>query len=645
MSLLPLVRIWILVSALATAAGWILSALGALNRTGYALAAGVGLGSLIVFRREWIRGARIPAWPSLVRRFSRPWPLAFAGLAALACLGGALYAPSNYDALAYRLPRVLHWLAQGHWYWIHTADYRMNDRTCGFEWLMAPLLLFTRSDRALFLINFLPFLLMPGLVFSVFTRLGVNRRVAWQWMWLLPTGYCFLLQAGSLGNDAYAAPYVLAAVDFALRASGSKRVPDAWFSVLAAALMTGAKAGNLPLLLPWLAAFFPVAARLLSRPASSVAIVLLALLVSFLPTAVLNQWHCGDWTGLSLETAEMVTPNPFVAIVGNAAMFVISNFVPTFFPFAQWWNHSALTFLPAQLVALARLNFETNFYTVGEIPTEEWAGLGFGISCLLAALALATRLGRGRPNAAAPPLSLRARAVLASPYLSLIFFFSKSGMMAVARLVTPYYPLLVPILLKNPAAAAVMRRRWWRLVVGTALLLALLVLVLSPARPLWPARQIFSSPELHWNHRLLNRIKDVYLVYADRPDPLGRLRDSLPDDCTVLGFVGVCNDIEMSFWRPFGQKRRVIEILPTDTAGWVRNQGIEFGVVSGMFLQQNKLDIETWLKRYDAVLIQSITATITVGVGPKNYYLVRFEEPAANRSDRGHGSEAPAAVP
>src|SRR5882762_8793290 len=35
MSLLPLVRIWIWVSVLASAAGWILSALGQLNRGGY----------------------------------------------------------------------------------------------------------------------------------------------------------------------------------------------------------------------------------------------------------------------------------------------------------------------------------------------------------------------------------------------------------------------------------------------------------------------------------------------------------------------------------------------------------------------------------------------------------------------------------
>ncbi len=126
----------------------------------------------------------------------------------------------------------------------------MNDRACGIEWLSAPLLLFTKSDRALFLLNFIPFLLLPGLVFSIFTRLGVRARVAWQWMWLLPTGYDFLLQAGSIANDTFPAVYALAAVDFAARAWQSRRAADLWHSILAAALLTGAKASNLPLLLP-----------------------------------------------------------------------------------------------------------------------------------------------------------------------------------------------------------------------------------------------------------------------------------------------------------------------------------------------------------------------------------------------------------
>ena len=213
----PLVRLWLLVSAFATAAGWILSALGQLNRTGYAISFAAFAAFVFFFRQElgFNSGNRTSRWKKFRRRFRRPLPLCFAALALVIFIGGAWYAPTQYTALNYRLERVLQWLAHGQWWWIHSPHSAVNTRSCGIEWLTAPLLLFTQSDRALFLLNFIPFLLLPGLIFSVFIRLGVRGRVAWQWMWLLPTGYTFIIQAGSAANDTFPTIYVLAAVHFA----------------------------------------------------------------------------------------------------------------------------------------------------------------------------------------------------------------------------------------------------------------------------------------------------------------------------------------------------------------------------------------------------------------------------------------------
>ena len=199
----------------------------------------------------------------------------------------------------------MHWLAEGHWHWIHTPNYRMNDRCCGFEWLTAPVLLFTGSDRGLFLINFISFLLLPGLIFSVFTRLGVRPRVAWHWMWLLPTGYNFLLQAGSLGNDTFPTVYALAAVDFGLRAWESRRPSDLWLFTAVGGVADRGQ-GEQPAVAAALGdcGFARCCRWLLRRPVMTVlALVLLAATVSFLPTAVLNLRYCGDWSGLALEHA------------------------------------------------------------------------------------------------------------------------------------------------------------------------------------------------------------------------------------------------------------------------------------------------------------------------------------------------------
>jgi len=622
MSFLPLVRAWIILAALASAAGWVLSALGQLNGLGYAVFAGLTMLAGYLSRRELMYGCGRFTSSRLRKRFSRWPPLAFAGLAALVLLGGVLYPPSNYDGLTYRLPRILHWLAEGRWHWIHTANYRMNDRSCGFEWLMTPLWLVTHSDRALFLLNFLPFLLLPGLTFSVFTRLGVNRRVAWQWMWLLPTGYNFLLQAGSLGNDAFAAVFILAGMDFALRAKTSGRAADAWFSLLAMALLTGAKPGNLPLLLPWLMVFWPVITSLFRKPLMSLGVAGVALLVSFLPTAILNSRYCGDWTGLTLENHGIAAQNPLAGIAGNSMMFLLANFVPTLFPWAGSWNQSALSMFPSRVAELLQANFEQNFHRLGEIPTEEWSGLGFGVSCLLAATILMARCRRsnGQSTAHAAPGTL----VLVAPYVSLFYFFAKSGMMTVGRLVSAYYPLLLPLWLRGQGPANVVRQRWWRWATALVLLLAFIAVVLTPARPLWPAQTVCAAvSKANSGSALAKRIQDVYLVYATRSDPLAKAREALPDTCTVVGFAAGDNDPEISLWRPYGH-RRVESILPDDTLSQIRARHIEYAVVGEVFLFMHQQTIQTWLAAHNATLLTSFTTTLAVSDGPRLWYVVRI---------------------
>src|ERR1041384_6003349 len=122
-----------------------------LNPMGYSMTLLIGAVPLVVFCKSAIRAGRTrPRVGNPVRRFRRIVPLTFLVLGALAFLGGALYPPTNYDALAYRTPRVLHWLAAQHWHWIHTELNRLNTRACGFEWITAPMLSLLRTDRLFF---------------------------------------------------------------------------------------------------------------------------------------------------------------------------------------------------------------------------------------------------------------------------------------------------------------------------------------------------------------------------------------------------------------------------------------------------------------------------------------------------------------
>ena len=648
MDFLRPVKYWIGLSLLTSLAGWSLSALGQLNRAGYLVFFGLAVVAVLLFRKSRVQKnpARGSGWKKILRRFRRPLPAAFAALTLLILLGGVLYPPTNHTAFTYRLPRLLNWLEHGGWFWIHTPDWRLNDRACGIEWLATPLVLFTHSDRGLFLLNFLPFVLLPGLLFTVCVRLGVRARAAWHWMWLLPTGYSFLLQAGSAGNDTFPTVFALAAVAFGLRAWQSRQVSDLWFSVLAAALLTGAKATNIPLLLPWAVVIFPLVPLLWRRWVVSTLVISVAAVVSFLPTAVLNFRNCGDWSGSILEPAGQTMHRPLVGIVGNAFQISLDNFAPPLFPLAGWWNQNAPHLLPHKLVAIVENNFDTGYFWLGELPTEDWAGIGFGISALLAVSLLAARRGEVQHLVGAEVTRLKSnesqrlltssptnfcvprlvcRLVLLAPWIALLAYCVKSGMVTAARLISPYYFLLLPSLILGAGHAQIVRRRWWQLASWLVMLVAFVVLILTPPRPLWPAQTILSAAlRSHPGQPLLTRALKVYSVYAIRSDPLAPLLPLLPPDFKVIGFLGTPDDIDISLRRPYGT-RRVEHILLADSSEFIRSKGIDYAVVSGLNLDEKKTTLSAWLAQSGAELIATTNLTLKVTDGPQAWHVVRFK--------------------
>jgi hypothetical protein len=627
MSFLPLVRLWLWISVFASVAGWILSALGQLNRPGYAAFFVAFAVLVLVCRKELglVSGNKSSRWKKFLRRFRRPLPMCFAVLALLVFLGGVLYPPTHYAALTYHIPRVLHWLAEGRWHWIYTPVSRMNYSGCAFEWLSAPLLLFSGSDRVLFLLNFFPFLLLPGLMFSVCFRLGIRARLAWQWMWLLPTGYSFLLQAGSAGNDAFSAVYALAAIDFGCRAWESRRPRDLWFSLLAAALLIGTKPTSLPLLLPWLILIFALLPLLRHKALSTLLVLVMATVVSFFPIALMNKIHCGDWLGTSVEVSHLQMQKPLIGILGNGFQLLLANFVPPFFPQADWWNQHGLLILPHSWI----VNFQDGFFQLGELPTEDWAGVGFGISLLASVLALVSFFSGGFCRVTVPaglsvPPKL-CRWALVTPWIALLAYCAKAGMATPARLIAPYYPLLLLLLLAGAGQSQIVRRGWWRAMVGGALLLALMVLILSPDRPLWPAKTILSEAlARHPDQRLLARALKVYTVYSERSDPLAGVRALLPTDIKVVGFIGTADDCDISLWRPFGE-RRVEHFFLTDPPEQIR-QHVRYVVVGGFNLKEHNTTLDAWLQSSSAELVATTNATLKVGEGLQPWYIVRFKQ-------------------
>jgi hypothetical protein len=620
--------VWICLCAFCSCVGWVLSAFHQLNATGYTVTFVAGLAAVWVLRKRICEGnSRGRSLRKQRQRFRRLFPLAFLILAVMAIWGGAVYAPSNYDGLAYRTPRVLHWLAEGRWHWIHTEFTRLNTRATGFEWLCAPVIALTKTDRPLFLINAISLLLMPGLVFSLFTRLGVRGRVAWHWMWLAPTGYCYLLQAGSIGNDLFCSVLALAAMDCALRAQAAQRMGDVWLAILAAGVMTGSKLTMVVLLLPWLAALAPALKVLRRNAAATVGVLLVTALASFLPSAALNAKHCGDWSGLVAEGADFPKATMALRLANNSVLLTIQNLAPPVFPFSTAWNRAMERLRPAAWRARLEESFEPvgARWHLGEMQSEEAAGLGFGVTALLLVSligSLAMWSGTsGMANGAAPG-TFYTRAVMACAWISLLTLMAKSSLSGVGRLAAPYYILCIPALLMCRGQVRLVRTRWWRGVALVVFGVAGLLVVLSPARPLWPANKVLANVAAR-GQPLLARARVVYGVQGQRADAFGPARKLLPPDLKVLGLI-TSDDPETSLWRPFG-RRRIEHVTPRDTAEDLRRRGIRYVLLSSeRFEPVFRRSLEQWLAEMHAARAGQVTLQLRATIDPSDWLLVRL---------------------
>jgi hypothetical protein len=638
-----LVRLWISISALLVGAGWILSALHQLNRAGYAVVfALAGIAAVCWQRKAKWRPRNNPAqhFQKISRRFKRPVPLLFLLLALLALLSGALFPDLNYDTDAYRLPRVFHWLSAGQWHWIHTSDPRMNIAGCGFEWLCAPLILFTHTDRFLFLINWISYLMLPGLIFSVFTRLQVRPRVAWWWMWFLAAGWCFALQAGSVDNDSLAAVYILAAVNLALLAREKNSAADLWLSLLAAALATGVKQTNLPLALLWMIAAWPSLRLFWLRPIGSFFVAAFALLVSILPTSILNYEHYGTWLPVDvpgLPSAGKFNLNPFWGVIGNMFCIPLQNLLPPFHellpPYFRYstslWNeqmrHFLFTPFGSHFSSFENFGYLSADYYRG--ICEGNAGIGLGVCILIFATVLEIRRQRMAGFTGEIIRHDRILFLLRTvPWVLLLLFMAKVGTFSNARQLAPYYIFLFPFFLVKPNHARVVRQHRWQRLGLKIMVFTAIVVAGAGNRPLLPLPTVWKM--LHAKLPNNELIADQYARYANSDYQAAKARKifldkSLPPDETIVGYHPVICDVdEPGLWLPYG-RRRVECVSPGDSPERLRSLGIHYVVVH---LYPSEGSITNWMQKYQAAFAGQYTFPnpSTMIFSPPELYLFRL---------------------
>jgi hypothetical protein len=195
-----------------------------------------------------------------------------------------------------------------------------------------------------------------------------------------------------------------------------------------------------------------------------------------------------------------------------------------------------------------------------------------------------------------------------------------------ARLLSPYYLLLLPPVLRGPVNGRWVRQGWWRASAQVAIGSTILVLALTPARPLWPAQTILAKLQSRWPDNVqLARAREVYTVYRERNDLLHELRECLPADATRIGVVADDNDSDYALWRPFGV--RTVRYLvgaqrweqETQSFTWIVGKVSLLNPRYGGSLEQ--------LRRSSAgQIIQAKLITSKVSRGPEEWFVMRLPE-------------------
>jgi hypothetical protein len=620
---------WIIFGAACNVAGWSLSSIHQLNACGLLIAI-----PLFWFLMARLMGLGLPQLPSNQipirwrKRFSSPFPAIFLLLAVLSLIGGFLYAPNNFDALIYRMPRVCHWLMAEQWEWIKTTKNNLNTRSAGIEWWTAPMIAILRTDRLIFLINWVSFLFLPGLFFSLFRHMGVTNKVSRVWMWILPTGYCFVLQAASVGNDMLTAFFAVAAFDFGFRWRRGGGYSCFTLALVSCAMMTAIKPVTLPLLLPFAVLFFGMWKPALAKPLRTVVLTILFAFASFLPTAIINIRQCGDWTGAAAEYEKLGQVEPLVGIITNSINTFIQNLVPPVFPLAPIWNRTFPTFFSTAYIEANNRSFEpggANF-AVSDFQGEETAGIGIGVTLLLFTSLLMGLFWRNNRNTSDHHPTGR-QIQWGFTFLlftfALLAYFSRAGMSTVARHIAPFYPFFFALCLCGKSQTAVISTRKWRWAATFVMCFSLLMVIIVPGRPLWPAHTLLSRVNQNSN-KLLQRASSGYRVYSGRSDGLGPLRDLLPTDAKEIGYLSHGSDAELPLWKPYMQ-RRVHRVLPTETAASLKQQSIHYLVLNTCgFEVARGIKPENWVENDGGIVKNRITLQLLARLPPEEWWVVEI---------------------
>jgi hypothetical protein len=190
--------------------------------------------------------------------------------------------------------------------------------------------------------------------------------------------------------------------------------------------------------------------------------------------------------------------------------------------------------------------------------------------------------------------------------VSLLALMMKSNVMATPRLMSAFYLLLIPSVLLNSSQSVLVRKSWWRICGLLVFFVAGSLVVLTPSRPLWPAKWVFSSLLLKCpDNPVIQRASRVYSVYAERNEAFAPILRLLPPETRTIGLVAT-DEPEATLWRPYGS-RRIVHVVPGTLPEDLKRMGVSYVVLNReVFDQCFNRPLENWLREFSGTTVANV---------------------------------------
>lgn len=109
-------------------------------------------------------------------------------------------------------------------------------------------------------------------------------------------------------------------------------------------------------------------------------------------------------------------------------------------------------------------------------------------------------------------------------------------------------------------------------------------------------------------------------VYGNRADILGTLREALPADAALVGFINHAAGPESPLWKPYG-KRTVRHLTP----GTDPERGMRHVVLNTKYFEESRRESpETWLARLNGTVLQRMEIRPLVKESPSEWWVVQL---------------------